>query len=90
MSKPKLLNITCLKFFIAVNEPNATVDTPAYEISVNNPVLIDILGEQAEPIKSLTCMKFFIAVNRPNDTVDSPATEISVNDPVLIEFEFYK
>ena len=52
-------------------------------------VYVDILGEQAEPIKSLTCMKFFIAVNRPNDTVDSPATEITVNDPVLLEFEFY-
>ena len=52
-------------------------------------VYVDLIGEQAEVIKSLTCLKFFIAVNEPNATVDTPAYEISVNNPVLIELEFY-
>ena len=34
-------SLTCMKFFIAVNRPNDTVDSPATEITVNDPVLIE-------------------------------------------------
>ena len=34
-------SLTCLKFFIAINKASDTVDTPGYEITVNDPVLIE-------------------------------------------------
>ena len=34
-------SLTSLKFFIAVNRASDTVDTPAYEVTINDPVLIE-------------------------------------------------